>query len=189
MTRNAANTLEPTVKITQPATDPQIFIPLGGQAIFAWEISKPGTSLSVTAKIDKDNKCGTNAPNGWTWGEPKYMSGPDGAASGQKFSFDTTAVCKAAPHGMLIGAFVPKALRSDLSRIDLTKTDKDQLLLLQTILSGAFPVGPQWEGIAPFEGFLVLLMNDACQYKPEGAPVKSGYFDNNGAIVVNVLAK
>lgn len=189
MTPKTANTLEPKVKITQPATDLKTFIPLGGQAIVAFEISKPGTRISVTAKIDKDNKHETNAPDGWTWGEPKYMSGPDGVASGQNFSFDTAAVCKAAPHGMLIGAFVPKALKSDLSKIDLTTTDKDQLLLLQTILSGAFPVGPQWEGIAPFEGFLVLLMNDAIQYQPDGAALKSGYFDNNGAIVVNVLAK
>jgi hypothetical protein len=84
-------------------------------------------------------------------------------------------VSNAAPAGALIGIFIPEAYGayvSDLSTDD-TETNQDRFkhLMPRSIL-----LGTHWRGASPYDGFLLLLMNDAL----------GGYSDNSGSIDINV---
>lgn len=157
---------------------------------------KQGATYRVYAFKDNIPPYKSSFRNGWTHQAhvaPEY--GPEGSHDLTAHSTDN--VCMAAATGALIGTWLPgtKQIESILSSTDLDVHIIGDLHLkdtLKTVFSSSFPVGitenkptgnESWIGIAPFNGWLVLLMNDGI-ITDETRP--TGHSDNDGAIIVNV---
>lgn len=139
---------------------------------------KQGQLYKVTARKDNTAPYLSTFQSGWTYGATSEF-GPEG----DNTRYSNTSVCKAAPVGMLIGAFVPSTATPSLNALDLNNNTHNDIL--ETVFSSSFPVSKNWQGSPSMDGYLVLLMNDGIA---QGAGTDSGYSDNNGAVIVKVAS-
>jgi hypothetical protein len=138
---------------------------------------KQGQLYKVAARKDNTAPYLSTFQSGW-----KYGAGtPDFGPEGDNNRYSTTSVCKAAPVGMLVGAFVPATATPSLNALDLNNNTHNDIL--ETVFSSSFPVSKNWQGTPSMDGYLVLLMNDGIA---KGAGTETGYSDNDGAVIIKV---
>lgn len=82
---------------------------------------------------------------------------------------------EAAPAGALIGVFIPEAYGPYVSDLSTDNTEANQKCF-KHLMPRSILLGTHWRGASPYDGFLLLLMNDAL----------GGYVDNSGSIDINV---